>query len=617
MTQLHATLRNVTERIRDRSAQLRSDYLKKSSGNTGQGDEQSTKQNQPRRNRLSCTNFAHAVAAVSSLDKITLHAEHPPNLGVVSAYNEMLSAHQPFDRFPEIIKNTARKAGASAQYAGGVPAMCDGVTQGRPGMELSLFSRDVIAQSTAIALSHDVFDSVIYLGTCDKIVPGLLMGALGFGHLPAIFAPAGPMKSGIPNAEKAIARQQFAQGKITRKELMKSECASYHGPGTCTFYGTANSNQMLMEIMGLHLPGSAFINPGDELRDELTAAATQRAVEINISATEYTPVAKIVSEETVCNAIVGLLATGGSTNHTIHLIAIARCAGILIDWTDFHDLSAIVPTLTRVYPNGEADVNQFHAAGGMSVVIAQLLKAGLLHNDVDTVAGQGLERYCSDPRINDNKVSWVSTDGHSLDPTIISSTDEPFDKNGGIALLTGNLGRAVIKTSAVKPPHRLVEAPARVFSSQSAFLDAFQNGELESDLVAVVQHQGPRANGMPELHKLTPALGILQDKGFKVALVTDGRMSGASGKVPAAIHVSPECGQDGPLAKVRDGDMIRLDAGNGTLNALVDKSEWNTRSATPGTAKGWLDGGRDLFATMRNNVSSAESGALSLFNPEN
>ena len=607
MSELHPAVTLVTDRIRKRSEKSRSDYLART---------QRSKQNQPRRNRLSCTNFAHAVAAASSNEKLLLHEERTPTLGVVSAYNEMLSAHQPFNRFPDIIKAAAQQAGGTALFAGGVPAMCDGVTQGRPGMELSLFSRDVIAQATAIALSHDVFDSVVYLGTCDKIVPGLLMGALGFGHLPAMFAPAGPMTSGIPNSEKAIARQQFALGKISRKELMKSECASYHGPGTCTFYGTANSNQMLMEIMGLHLPGSAFINPGNELRDKLTSSATHRAFEISAVGKEYTPVADVVDEKSICNAIVGLLATGGSTNHTIHLIAIARCAGLIIDWGDFNDLSAAVPTLTRIYPNGSADVNQFHAAGGMAVVIGQLLSAGLLHNDVTTVIGHGLERYCSEPKIHGDTVSWTPATQDSGDTEIVASAEKPFDSTGGIALLQGNLGRAVIKTSAVKPEHRVVKAPARVFNSQQEFLQSFDADELNADMIAVVINQGPRANGMPELHKLTPSLGILQDAGFKVALVTDGRMSGASGKVPAAIHVSPECADGGALSLIRDGDVVLLDAEKGELNALVDDKEWKARQVSAVPENDMRDGGRNLFDNMRQSISSAETGALTLFNPD-
>ena len=606
MTTLHPTLQSVTDRIIDRSNDSRSAYL---------DQVKRSKHNQPRRTGLSCTNFAHAIAAASSADKLILHQERSPNIAIVSAYNDMLSAHQPFDRFPEIIREAARSKGASAQFAGGVPAMCDGVTQGRAGMELSLFSRDVIAQATAIALSHDVFDAVIYLGTCDKIVPGLVMGALGYGHLPAIFAPAGPMQSGIANSEKAIARQKFAQGKITRRELMESECASYHGPGTCTFYGTANSNQMLMEIMGLHLPGSAFINPGDDLRDKITMATTHRAVEICSTADDYTPIAHIVDEKAICNGIVGLLATGGSTNHTIHLIAMARCAGIIIDWSDFNDLSAIIPTITKVYPNGQSDVNQFHAAGGMSLVIKQLLEAGLLHNDVTTVTGEGLERYCTEPVLQKEQLTWQACAEHSADADIISTVEKPFASTGGLALLTGNLGRSMIKTSAVSPEHHVVKAPAKLFSSQAEFLDAFDKQLLNEDFVAIVLNQGPTANGMPELHKLTPALGVLQDSGFHVALVTDGRMSGASGKVPAAIHVTPECAHKGPLGKIREGDIICLDAGNGTLDALVDATEWEQRTTqTPGESN--TDEGRLLFANMRRSVSSAESGALTLFQPE-
>ena len=606
MTTLHPTLQSVTDRIIERSNDSRSAYL---------DQVKRSKLNQPRRTGLSCTNFAHAIAAASSADKLILHEERSPNIAIVSAYNDMLSAHQPFDRFPEIIREAARSKGASAQFAGGVPAMCDGVTQGRAGMELSLFSRDVIAQATAIALSHDVFDAVIYLGTCDKIVPGLVMGALGYGHLPAIFAPAGPMQSGIANSEKAIARQKFAQGKITRRELMESECASYHGPGTCTFYGTANSNQMLMEIMGLHLPGSAFINPGNDLRDKITVATTHRAVDICSTAKNYTPIAHIVDEKAICNGLVGLLATGGSTNHTIHLIAMARCAGIIIDWSDFNDLSAIIPTITKVYPNGQSDVNQFHAAGGMSLVIKQLLEAGLLHNDVNTVVGEGLERYCTEPVLEKEELTWQACAEHSADANIISTVEEPFASTGGLALLTGNLGRSMIKTSAVSPEHHLVKAPAKLFFSQAEFLDAFAGEQLNEDFVAIVLNQGPTANGMPELHKLTPALGVLQDNGYHVALVTDGRMSGASGKVPAAIHVTPECAHDGPLGKIREGDIICLDAANGTLDALVDATEWEQRSAQTSSESN-TDEGRLLFANMRKTVSSAESGALTLFQPE-
>ncbi len=607
MTHINPVVREVTDRILERSDRSRSSYLARV---------QQSRKNQPRRNRLSCTNFAHAVAAASPNEKLVLHEERTPTLGIISAYNEMLSAHQPFNRFPDIIKQAAIESGGSALFAGGVPAMCDGVTQGRAGMELSLFSRDVIAQATAVALSHDVFDAAICLGTCDKIVPGILMGALEFGHLPVLFAPAGPMTSGLPNSEKALARQQFAQGKIDRKTLLKTECQSYHGPGTCTFYGTANSNQMLMEMLGLHLPGSAFINPGHEIRDALTKAATARSFEITSLGKEYIPLAEVVSPEAMVNAIAGLLATGGSTNHTMHLIAIARCAGIIIDWTDFNDLSNVIPTITKVYPNGSADVNQFHAAGGMGVVIGQLLNAGLLHNNVMTILGEGMEHYLQQPYIKDGEVHWQPTDTDSADESIIGSVKKPFDRTGGINLLSGNLGRAVIKTSAVAQAHRVISAPAKVFTSQSAFLQAFEDNELNQDFVAVLMNQGPRANGMPELHKLTPALGVLQDAGYKVALVTDGRMSGASGKVPAAIHVSPECVDGGPLAKVRDGDMIVLDANSGALNVTNGNDEWLQRDSIAMTEPGQLDCGRNLFSNMRATVSTAETGALSLFNPD-
>jgi len=606
MANINATLQSVTERVIARSDSSRSQYLDRL---------QATKQNQPRRVQLSCTNFAHAVAAASPTDKIALHQERAVNLGIVSAYNEMLSAHQPFERFPDIIKQVARDNGASAQFAGGVPAMCDGVTQGRSGMELSLFSRDVIAQATAIALSHDVFDAAICLGTCDKIVPGLLMGALDFGHLPAVFIPAGPMTSGIPNSEKAIARQKFAQGQITRKELMVSECASYHGPGTCTFYGTANSNQMLLDIMGLQLPGSSFINPGAEIRDDLTREATLTALRINATSTNAVALGELVDAKTIVNAMVGLLATGGSSNHTIHLIAIARCAGYVIDWSDFSELSAAVPALTKVYPNGAADINQFHAAGGMALVISQLLSKGLLHDDVSTILGDGLHQCACDPVLDNGNITWQPATT-SADKDIIADIEKPFDTSGGLGLLQGNLGRAIIKTSAVDPTHYVVEAKAKVFSSQAAFLEAFKEDKLNTDFVAVVINQGPSANGMPELHKLTPALGVLQDKGFNVALVTDGRMSGASGKVPAAIHVSPECLQGGKLALIADGDTIRLDANTGELNVLLDEQELlNRKAAAAKINTSEFTDGRLLFSQMRSTVSSAETGAISLFDP--
>ena len=527
----------------------------------------------------------------------------------------MLSAHQPYEYAPEKIREAVRAVGATAQVAGGTPAMCDGVTQGQLGMELSLFSRDVIAMSTAIALSHNVFDASVYLGVCDKIVPGLLMGALSFGHLPAVFIPAGPMTTGIPNKEKARTRQRFAEGKATREELLESESASYHGPGTCTFYGTANSNQMLMEIMGLHVPGAAFINPGTDLRSELTIAAAQRAVSITARSDEFTPLGRMIDEKAIVNALVGLLATGGSTNHTLHIVAIARTAGIIINWNDFDDLSHAVPLLTHVYPSGQADVNQFHAAGGMALVIRELLDAGLAHDDVQTIAGPGgLYQYTQEPWLDDGILTWREGPTKSLDDSIVGSAEKPFQADGGLRLMSGNLGRAVIKTSAVKPEHRTIEAPAIVFHSQDALRVAFDNGELEKDFIAVIAYQGPRANGMPELHKLTPVLGVLMDRGFKIGLITDGRMSGASGKVPAAIHVSPECILDGPLAKVRTGDVINMDAETGMLNALVDEKEWESRVVeVPDLSRKTVNMGRELFSAFRHHVSAAELGAVSVF----
>ena len=603
MTSLNSTVNTVTKRIRQRSSDTRNDYLRRIESARDQG---------PQRGSLSCSNLAHVTAASIKTDKQLLTENRSPNIAIVSAYNDMLSAHQPLGDYAQRIKTTARKLGVVAQYAGGVPAMCDGVTQGRPGMELSLFSRDVIAMSTAIALSHNVFDAAMYLGVCDKIVPGLLMGALSFGHLPAVFVPAGPMTSGLPNSEKARIRQLFAEGKVGREELLIAETGSYHGPGTCTFYGTANSNQMLMEIMGLHIPGSAFVNPHTPLRDALTDAATETAASITALGSDYRPVGKVVNEKAIVNAIVGLMATGGSTNHTIHLIAIARCAGIIIDWDDFSALSDVVPQLTRIYPNGQADVNQFHAAGGMGLVIAQLLDAGFLHDDVLTVRGDGLSNYRQEPCLHDNKLDWRDAPLKSLDPEIIATVDKPFAPQGGLKLLSGRLGRAVIKTSAVKPEHQVIEAPARVFDHQQAVLDAFKAGELNQDVVVVVRCQGPQANGMPELHKLTPALGVLQDKGFQVALVTDGRMSGASGKVPAAIQLHPEACKGGLIAKIRDGDMIRMDATKGLLEVLVDEDALNKREIEMPDMKSNETGmGRELFAMFRANVGSVETGALS------
>lgn len=603
MTSLNSRVNTITERIRQRSKSTRSDYLRRIERARDQG---------PQRGSLSCTNLAHVTAASIKSDKQLLIANQSPNVAIVSAYNDMLSAHQPLGEYAQRIKEAARKVGAVAQYAGGVPAMCDGVTQGMPGMELSLFSRDVIAMSTAIALSHNVFDAAMYLGVCDKIVPGLLMGALSFGHLPAVFVPAGPMTSGLPNSEKARIRQLFAEGKVDREELLVAETGSYHGPGTCTFYGTANSNQMLMEIMGLHVPGSAFVNPHTPLRDALTDAATETAVSITALGSDYRPVGKVVDEKSIVNAIVGLLATGGSTNHTIHLIAIARCAGIIIDWDDFSALSDVVPQITRIYPNGQADVNQFHAAGGMGLVIAQLLDAGFLHEDVLTVRGAGLSNYRQEPCLHDNKLDWRDAPCKSLDSEIIATVDKPFAQQGGLKLLSGRLGRAVIKTSAVKTEHQIVEAPARVFDHQLAVLDAFKAGELNQDVVVVVRCQGPQANGMPELHKLTPALGVLQDQGYQVALVTDGRMSGASGKVPAAIQLHPEASKGGLIMKIRNGDMIRMDATKGLLEVLVDEDELNNREIEMPDITGNETGtGRELFGMFRANVGSAETGALS------
>ena len=599
----HPTLAKVTARIEKRSRGSRAAYLERIA---------QAARREPIRRGLGCTNLAHAFAAFPDADKRVLREARWANIAVVSAYNDMLSAHQPLERFPAIIKQAAREAGCVAQFAGGVPAMCDGITQGEPGMELSLFSRDVIAMATAVALSHNTFDAALCLGVCDKIVPGLLMGALGFGHLPVIFVPGGPMTSGLSNDEKVKVRQLFAQGKIDREGLMEAEAKSYHGPGTCTFYGTANSNQMLMEVMGLHLPGAAFVNPGTPLRDALTAAAAKRVGAITALGDAYTPIGRIVDERAVVNGIVGLLATGGSTNHTIHLVAIARAAGIVIDWDDFDALSGSVPLLARVYPNGKADVNQFHAAGGMAFLIRELLDHGVLHEDVQTVVGPGLRRYTEEPWLDGGTLAWRPGAKASLDASVVCSAAEPFSTDGGLKLLTGNLGRAVIKISAVKAEHRVVRAPAACFDSQEAVLAAFKAGQLNRDFVAVVRFQGPRANGMPELHKLTPALGVLQDQGHHVALVTDGRMSGASGKVPAAIHVTPETSSGGALAKVQDGDLIVVDAELGVLEAQVAEAEWRKRpSATADLSAHAFGIGRELFATFRAQVDGAEQGALS------
>ncbi|HEU0231100.1 MAG TPA: phosphogluconate dehydratase [Burkholderiaceae bacterium] len=599
---------NVTQRIRDRSQSTRRHYLERTRAAYG---------GKTRRSALGCTNLAHAAAAMPATEKGRLHHGDTPNLAIVSSYNDMLSAHQPLGAYPTVIKQAAFAVGATAQFAGGVPAMCDGITQGQDGMELSLFSRDVIAMSTAISLSHQVFDAAVYLGVCDKIVPGLLIGALSFGHLPAIFVPAGPMPSGIANADKAKTRQLFAQGKVGRAELLESESRSYHSPGTCTFYGTANSNQMLMEIMGLHLPGSAFVPPGTALRDALTRAAAQRAVAISQQGDTFTPVAEVVTEATIVNAIVGLLATGGSTNHTLHLVAIARAAGVIINWDDFAELSAVVPLLARVYPNGPADVNHFHAAGGVGLVIAELLDAGLLHDDVRTCAGPGLRRYTQEPFLDgDGRLAWRAGVRVTGDDSVIRSVRKPFSPDGGLKVLHGNLGRAVIKSSAVAPEHRVVQAPALVFHDQDDLLTAYRQGLLNRDFVAVIRFQGPAANGMPELHKLTPVLASLQDQGLHVALVTDGRMSGASGKIPAAIHVCPEALAGGPLAKVRDGDLIRLDATTGELS-VEEGLDWPGRKPVTADLHGRQVGlGRELFTSARQSVGSAEEGATLFGSPD-
>ncbi|WP_457977129.1 phosphogluconate dehydratase [Pseudomonas aeruginosa] len=599
---MHPRVLEVTRRIQARSAATRQRYLEMVRAAASKG---------PHRGTLPCGNLAHGVAACGESDKQTLRLMNQANVAIVSAYNDMLSAHQPFERFPGLIKQALHEIGSVGQFAGGVPAMCDGVTQGEPGMELSLASRDVIAMSTAIALSHNMFDAALCLGVCDKIVPGLLIGSLRFGHLPTVFVPAGPMPTGISNKEKAAVRQLFAEGKATREELLASEMASYHAPGTCTFYGTANTNQLLVEVMGLHLPGASFVNPNTPLRDELTREAARQASRLTPENGNYVPMAEIIDEKAIVNSVVALLATGGSTNHTLHLLAIAQAAGIQLTWQDMSELSHVVPTLARIYPNGQADINHFQAAGGMSFLIRQLLDGGLLHEDVQTVAGPGLRRYTREPFLEDGRLVWREGPERSLDEAILRPLDKPFSAEGGLRLMEGNLGRGVMKVSAVAPEHQVVEAPVRIFHDQASLAAAFKAGELERDLVAVVRFQGPRANGMPELHKLTPFLGVLQDRGFKVALVTDGRMSGASGKVPAAIHVSPEAIAGGPLARLRDGDRVRVDGVNGELRVLVDDAEWQARSLEPAPQDGNLGCGRELFAFMRNAMSSAEEGACS------
>jgi phosphogluconate dehydratase len=599
---LHPVLATVTQRIRDRSAGTRSAYLTRLAAAAARDRGA---------DRMGCANVAHAFAGLPASDKFKVVTERAPNIGIVTSYNDMLSAHAPYASYPGIIKDEARKHGATAQVAGGVPAMCDGVTQGTAGMELSLFSRDTIAMGTAIGLSHDVFDAALMLGICDKIVPGLLIGALHFGHLPTVFVPGGPMPSGLSNTEKAKVREQAAQGLVGREALLEAESRAYHSPGTCTFYGTANSNQMLLEAMGLHVPGAAFVQPQEDLREQLTREAVRTVLGI-LKAHHFAPIGQVVDERCIVNAMAALLATGGSTNHLIHWVAVARAAGIVIDWDDFSALSAVVPLLARVYPNGVADVNQFQAAGGPGYVIRELLDAGLMHEDVLTVREGGLREFTREPALREAKVAWTDI-GPSRDDSVVRPATAPFSATGGLKLLTGNLGRSVIKVSAVPDERHVIEAPARIFDSQEQMLAAFKAGELERDVVCVVRWQGPRANGMPELHKLTPPLAVLQGKGFRVALVTDGRMSGASGKVPAAIHVSPEAAAGGPLALLRDGDRVRLDAVQGRLEALVDPAEWARREpatlAPEQAAANGHDVGRELFAGMRRHALEAEQGA--------
>ncbi len=594
---LHPTIARVTDRIRARSEAARATYLDRMGRAAAAG---------PARAHLSCGNQAHAYAAMGA-DKDALAAARQPNIGIVTAYNDMLSAHQPFETYPARIREAARKAGATAQVAGGVPAMCDGVTQGQPGMELSLFSRDVIALAAGVAMSHNCFDAALYLGVCDKIVPGLIIAAATFGHVPSVFVPAGPMTSGIPNDEKSRVRNAYAEGKATRAELMAAEMASYHGPGTCTFYGTANTNQMLMEVMGLHLPGASFVNPGTPLREALTEAAVMRAAEISALSNDYRPVGEILDERAYVNGIVGLMATGGSTNLILHLPAMARASGVLLDLADFDDIAGAVPLMAKVYPNGLADVNHFHAAGGLQFLIGQLLDAGLLHPDAKTVAGDGLTHYRQEPTLKDGRLGWQPGPTETLNDKVLRPAATPFAETGGLRLLTGNLGRGVIKVSAVAPERHVVEAPARIFHSQDAVKAAFKAGAFTEDCVVVVRFQGPQANGMPELHSLTPTLSVLQDRGLKVALVTDGRMSGASGKVPAAIHVAPEAACGGPLARLRDGDIVRLDAVAGTLTVLAP--DFDSRAPVEADLSANEHGiGRELFAAFRRGVGSAETG---------
>ncbi|HCK03928.1 MAG TPA: phosphogluconate dehydratase [Methylophilaceae bacterium] len=598
----------ITERIREKSRPTRTAYLKRVS---------EMKQRQRGADRMGCANVAHAIAALPQNDKLRIVEKKAPNIAIVTAYNDMLSAHKPYESYPQIIRDAASSLGATAQVAGGVPAMCDGVTQGEPGMELSLFSRDTIAMGAAIGLSHDVFDGSLMLGICDKIVPGLLIGALHFGHLPTIFVPAGPMSTGIDNTKKSKVRELYAQGKVGRDELLESESAAYHGEGTCTFYGTANSNQMLMEAMGLHIPGAAFIHPHDGVRKHLTVEAVKQLIE-NIKDKNMTPIGELVDERVIINAMAALVSTGGSTNHLVHWVAIARAAGIIIDWSDFHDLAKSVPLLASVYPNGTADVNEFQRAGGPGFVIRELLDSGCMFPDVVTVSKGGLAEYTKVPAVKGDKLIWEDLPSESGDESIVRKADNPFSPTGGLRLLKGNIGRSVIKVSAVPEDKHIIEAPAMIFNSQEDLLRAFDEGKLEKDFIAVVRFQGPKANGMPELHKLTPPLSVIQSKGFKVAIVTDGRMSGASGKIPAAIHLSPEAAAGGAIAKIREGDVIRINATVGTMNVLIDENSWGDRElAVMSEAEKTRNGhgiGRELFGSMRNNVLSAEEGAITWIN---
>ena len=601
-TDLHPVVARVTREIVARSADSRAAYLERISAAADRG---------PARGRLACANFAHGLAPMNPPDKEALRGLVKPNVAIVSAYNDMLSAHRPFETYPAVLKAELRDVGGIGQFAGGVPAMCDGITQGRDGMQLSLFSRDLIAMATAVALAHDMFDSALLLGVCDKIVPGLVIGALAFGHLPVILVPAGPMPSGLPNPDKSAIRQRHAEGRASRDELLAAEAASYHSAGTCTFYGTANSNQMLMEVMGLHLPGASFVSPRSPLRAALTAAAARQVLALTALTDQYTPVGRVIDERAIVNGVVALLATGGSTNHTLHLPAMAAAAGIELTWDDFAELSAVVPLLARIYPNGPADVNHFHAAGGTAFLISELLAAGLLHPDVSTVAGGGLDAYRRAPALDGAALAYRPGPARSADPGVLRPAADPFAPDGGLQMLRGNLGHAVMKVSAVAAEHRSVEAPAAVFDDQHDFLAAYQRGELHRDLVAVIRYQGPSANGMPELHKLIPALGALQDRGHRVALVTDGRMSGASGKVPAAIHLTPEAAAGGPLARIRSGDVIRVDAAAGRLDVLAASAELAARPVQGPAADGagWAGTGRELFASFRQLVGAAEHGA--------